>query len=98
MSAKDKVNNAEAAKLTTLTKTDAGKQEADTPNWRKGVFANQEPAAAEQQEKKQQSEFGENITSVTYGDPSKIGKHAKRRAAKKAKQAAEQAESAEKAE
>jgi len=33
---------------------------------------------------------------VTYdGDPSKIGKHAKRRAAKKAKQAAEQSAKAD---
>jgi hypothetical protein len=84
------VTTADAAKLQNSlakqTATDEGKPEKIAPNWRKGIFKGADEQVQEQvQEKQQEPEFGSSVQSVTYGDPSKIGRHAKRRAAKKAK-------------
>jgi len=100
MTAQDKATAAEANKLQAKNNTanSYGTQQAEKKiDWRKGNFTDpSEPTIAEEQaqhelEKKQHqqnSQFGLNVTSVTYDDPNKkLGKHAKRRANKKAKQA-----------
>lgn len=93
MSAKDKITQADAlkhAKQTTPSQAnDSG------PNWRKGNFKGPESELSQANEQaqgaKQQSIYGANVTSVTIDDPSKMSKHAKRRANKKAKQAEQSA-------